>query len=237
MFSLPLVASRIGEYFTTTRGAPPSHVRLIVCGGDVLSRGRQAMLAEMWDALVLNMFGCSELFGPVAGPGERGGPMSWRCEPVAVEVLDPVTLAHCGVGERGVVVLSTLWPKASPLLRYWTDDVVQLVDISPATGTFVFEYIGRPPSMLDVAGKKVPLRDIDDALLSGGWCTSEWSVHQAPGQLRIEAETAMRQHVALQAVREVLHEVVGAPADLVPRKPGALPRAMPKFAVVTSGYR
>jgi phenylacetate-coenzyme A ligase PaaK-like adenylate-forming protein len=237
VFSLPLVVSRIGEYFRMTRGAPPSKIRLIICGGDVLSAARQAMLTQMWDALVLNMFGCSELFGPVAGPGAQDGLLFWRCERVAVEVLDPVTLTHCGPGERGVVVLSTLWPKASPLLRYWTDDVVQIIDGSSATATFVFEYIGRPSSMLDVAYKKVPLRDIDGALLSGGWCTSEWSIQQAPDQIRIEVETTMRQDVVLSGMREVLHELVGGPVELVPREPGSLPRTLPKFAVLRHGSR
>jgi phenylacetate-coenzyme A ligase PaaK-like adenylate-forming protein len=232
VFSLPLVVSRVGEYFRMTRGAPLSKVRLIICGGDVLSAARQAMLSQLWDALVLNMFGCSELFGPVAGPGGQDGRLFWRCERVAVEVLDPVTFTHCGVGERGVLVLSTLWPKASPLLRYWTDDVVQLVDGSSATATFAFEYIGRPPSMLDVADRKVPLRDIDGALLSGGWCTSEWSIQQAPDQIRIDVETTTRQDVALREMRDVLHELVGCPVELVPREPGSLPRTSPKFAVL-----
>lgn len=235
VFTLPLVASRIGEYFRMTRGAPPSKVRLVFCGGDVLSAARQAMLAQMWDALVINMFGCSELFGPVAGPGGQDGLLFWRCDRVAVEVLDPVTLTHCGVGQRGVVVLSTLWPKASPLLRYWTDDVVELVDGGSAAATFAFEYIGRPPSMLHVANKKVPLRDIDDALLSGGWCTSEWSIQQAPDRIRVEAETTMPQDVALGGMREVLHELVGGPVELVPWEPGSLPRKSPKFACTIKG--
>jgi phenylacetate-coenzyme A ligase PaaK-like adenylate-forming protein len=234
VFSLPLTASRIGEYFRATRGGPSSAIRLVFCGGDVLSSARQAMLADMWDALVLNMFGCSELFGPVAGPGEQGRPLVWHCEPVAVEVLDPVTLACCGVGERGVMVLSTLWPKASPLLRYWTDDLVQLVDVGSTTGTFAFEYIGRPPSLLCFSGNKVPLRDVDHALLSGGWCTSEWSIQLASNQVLVEIEMARRQHAALQAVREVLNEIVGAPVEVVPLEPGSLPRAIPKFAVRNS---
>lgn len=231
VFSLPLVASRIGEYFRMSRGAPPARVRLISCGGDVLSAARQTMLAQLWDAVVLNMFGCSELFGPVAGPGAQDRLLYWRCEQVAVEVLDPVTLAQCGAGERGVVVLSTLWPKASPLLRYWTDDVVQLVDGSSAKAPFVFEYIGRPPSMLHVADNMVALRDVDDVLLSSGWCTSEWAIQQAGDKIRIDVETTTRQYGAPSEMREVLHELLGGPVELVPREPGSLPRTSPKFAV------
>jgi phenylacetate-coenzyme A ligase PaaK-like adenylate-forming protein len=232
VFTLPLVASRIGEYATATHGAPPAAVRLLICGGDVLSPARQAMLTRMWDAVVLNMFGCSELFGPTAGPGEHGGPLVWRCEPVAVELIDPATLSPCAIGDRGVMVLTTLWPKASPLLRYWTDDVVQLVDNDSAAETFAFDYIGRPPSMLNVAGKPVPLRDIDEALLSGGWCTSEWCVRQTPNAVVIEAEMPQRQPAVLRCVREALRDKVGIDVELVPREPGSLGRAVPKFTVL-----
>lgn len=233
VFTLPLVASRIGEYFTATRGAPPAGIRLLLCGGDVLSPARQAMLANMWDAFVLNMVGCSELFGPIAGPGEQGGPLVWRCDPVAVEVIDPTTLSPCGIGDRGVIVLSTLWPKASPLLRYWTDDVVELVGTASATGAFAFDFIGRPPSMLDFRSRQVSLRDIDNALLSRGWCTSEWSVRHTSDRVRIEVEMPRRQPALLRSVREMLHEIVGMSVELVPKELGSLPRDMPKFTVLT----
>ena len=231
VFTLPLVASRIGEYLTATRGAPPADIRLLFCGGDVLSPARQAMLTHMWDAVVLNMFGCSELFGPVAGPGEHGGPMVWRCDQVAVEVINPATLSPCDVADRGVMVLSTLWPKASPLLRYWTDDIVQLVDNNSATGTFAFDYIGRPPSMLNLAGKQIPLRDIDEVLLSCGWCTSEWCIRQTPNGVAIEAEMQQRQPAVLRSAREALRDTVDAHVELVPKEPGSLPRATPKLIV------
>jgi len=186
----------------------------------------------MWDAVVLNMFGCSELFGPIAGPGEHGGPLVWGCKQVAVEVINPATLSPCVIGDRGVMVLSTLWPKASPLLRYWTDDIVQLVDTDSATGAFVFEYIGRPPSMLTLASKQIPLRDIDEALLSYGWCTSEWSIRQTPNRVVIEAEMPRRQPAVLRSVRGLLRDTVDMNVELVPKEPGSLPRAMPKRTVL-----
>lgn len=230
VFTLPLVASRIGEYATAKHGAPPADVRLLICGGDVLSPARQAMLAQMWDTVVLNMFGCSELFGPIAGPSEHGDPLIWRCEPVAVEVIDPTTFSPCAIGDRGVMVLTTLWPKACPLLRYWTDDIVQLVDTGPADGAFAFEYVARPPSMLSVAGTSVPLRDIDEALLSGG-CTSEWRIRQTPNAVVIEAEMVRRQPEMLRSMREALCAMADMPVELVPKEPGSLPRDVPKFTV------
>jgi phenylacetate-CoA ligase len=231
VFTLPLVASRIGEHLTATRGAPPADIRLLFCGGDVLSPARQSMLAHMWDAVVLNMFGCSELFGPIAGPGEHGGPLAWRCEHVAVEVINPATLLPCAIGDRGVIVLSTLWPKASPLLRYWTDDIVQLIDIDSAAGTFAFEYVGRPPSILNFASKQISLRDIDETLLSHGRCTSEWSIHRTPDRVVIEAEMPQREPTVVRSAQEALCENVGIQVELVPKEPGSLPRVMPKLKV------
>jgi phenylacetate-CoA ligase len=229
LFTLPLVASRIGEYLTATRGAPPADIRLVFCGGDVLSPARQALLTNMWDAVVLNMFGCSELFGPIAGPGEHGGPMVWRCEQVAVEVINPATLLPCAVAERGVMVLSTLWPKASPLLRYWTDDIVQIIEDDCASETFAFHYVGRPPSLLNFASTQIPLRDIDEVLLSHGWCTSEWRIHQTANSVVIEAEMPKRQRAVLRSAREALRENIDTQVELVPKEPGSLPRLMPKL--------
>lgn len=237
VFTLPLVASRIGEYFTATRGSTPADIRLLFCGGDVLSPARQLMLANMWDAEVFNMFGCSELFGPVAGPATHGKPFRWRCEPVAVEVIDPVTLSACEVGDRGVMVLSTLWPKASPLLRYWTDDTVEVVDTSSAAGTFAFDYYGRPPSMLSFAGRQVPLRDIDEVLLSCGRCGSEWTVCESRQGLLFEVEMPRRSTAAARQVHDSLHEMIGAPVELTIRQPGALPRAAPKFSVLRAHHQ
>lgn len=231
VFTLPLVASRIGEYFTATRGSARPRIRLLFCGGDVLSPARQVMLANSWEAVVLNMFGCSELFGPVAGPGAQGAPLTWRCGSVAVEVIDPVTRSACGIGECGVMVVTTLWPKASPLLRYWTDDVVQVIETEHPAETFVFDFVGRPPSMLYIADRQVPLRDVDNALLSGGWCPSEWSVRQTTAGVCIQAEMARREPAVLHNAREMLREIIGVPVELVPHQPGSLPRTIPKFTV------
>jgi phenylacetate-CoA ligase len=231
VFTLPLVASRIAESSSAVRRGCLAGIRLLFCGGDVLSPARHAMLARCWDAFVINLFGCSELFGPVAGPSGQGQDLTWRCESVAVEVIDPVTLQPCGQGQRGVMVLTSLWPKASPLLRYWTDDVVTVIDGTNSADRFVFEFVGRPPSILSFQNRQVPLRDLDNALLSSGWCASEWSLRETSTGLRIEVEMPRRKPAMLHGVRELLHEVVGGPIELVPHELGSLPREVPKFTV------
>lgn len=231
-FTLPLLASRLGEYFRATRGQAPEGINLLFCAGDLLSSARQSMLAAMWDAQVFNMFGCSELFGPVAGPAEAGFPLVWQCEPVAVEVIDPATLSPCAPRQRGVLVLTTLWPKASPLLRYWTDDVVEVVTAAGVVDQeFRFNYIGRPPSMLWAAGRQVALLDIDTAMLGSGWCGSEWSITQTPHGICVEAEMRTRGSGKVRALADTLAEIIGAPVELVPREPYSLPRVAPKFTV------
>lgn len=232
VFTLPLVASRLAEYFQSTRHCSPSGIQLVFCAGDVLSPARQGMLAAMWDAQVLNMFGCSELFGPVAGPGEAGQPLAWRCVPVAVEVIDPSSMLPCRVGERGVLVVTTLWPKARPLRRYWTEDVVEVVKTACADGVFAFHYIGRPPSMLQTASGPVALRDIDTLLLGSGMCGLEWAVRQSRDGVRVHAEMLVRSAGAVRQLKASLAEILGLPVEFVAEQPGSLPRTSPKFRVM-----
>ena len=233
VFTLPLVASRLGEYFQATHHRSPAGIQLVFCAGDVLSPARQAMLAAIWDARVLNMFGCSELFGPLAGPGEAGRPLEWRCERVAVEVINPASMEPCGAGERGVLVLTTLWPKASPLQRYWTEDTVEVAQTATDDGVFAFHYIGRPPSVLQTYRGQVALRDIDTLLLGCGLCGPEWSVRQFPEGVCVQAEMLTRSAGAVRQLKEALAETIGGPVELIPAEPGSLPRVTHKFRVAT----
>lgn len=234
VFTLPLVASRLIEYFQATRRRSPAGVSVVFCAGDVLSPARQSMLAAMWEARVLNMFGCSELFGPLAGPGEGGHPLVWRCEPVAVEAINPASMSPCRVGERGVLVVTALWPKARPLQRYWTDDTVEVTQTAGVDGVFGFHYIGRPSSVLKTHCGQVALRDIDDLLLGSGVCGLEWLVHQTPEGLCVRSEMLTRAAGAVRQLTEALTETLGGPVEFVPQEPWSLPRATPKFCVATT---
>ena len=231
VFTLPLVASRLGEYFQATHHRSPGGIQLVFCAGDVLSAARQAMLAAIWDTRVLNMFGFSELFGPLAGPAEGGQPLQWRCEPVAVEVINPATMEPCGEGQRGVLVVTTLWPKARPLRRYWTDDTVEVAQTATGERVFAFHYVGRPASMLQTNRGQVALRDIDTVLLGGGLCGQEWSVRQSAEGVCVHAEMLTRSSAALRQLKEALVETIDGPVELVATEPGSLPRATPKFRV------
>ena len=233
VFTLPLVASRLGEYFQATHHRSPAGIQLVFCAGDVLSPARQAMLAAIWDARVLNMFGCSELFGPLAGPAQAGQPLWWRCEPVAVEVINPVSLQPCAAGERGVLVVTTLWPKARPLLRYWTDDTIEIAQIDTGGGGFAFHFIGRPPSMLQTNCGQVALCDIDTVVLGCGVCGQEWSVHQSADGVCVHTEMLTRSPGAVRRLTAALAEIIGGPVELIATEPGSLPRATPKFRVGT----
>jgi phenylacetate-coenzyme A ligase PaaK-like adenylate-forming protein len=234
VFTLPLVASRLIEYFHATRRGSPAGVSVVFCAGDVLSPARQSTLAAMWEARVLNMYGCSELFGPLAGPGEGGHPLVWSCDPVGVEVINPASMSPCGVGERGVLVVTTLWPKARPLQRYWTDDTIEVTHTVGVDGVFGFHFIGRPSSVLKTHSGQVAMRDIDDLLLGSGVCGLEWSVRQTPEGWCVRSEMPTRTAGAVSQLTEALTETLGGPVEFVPQEPWSLPRATPKFGVATT---
>ena len=145
---------------------------------------------------------------------------------------NPASMSPCGVGERGVLVLTTLWPKATPLQRYWRDDVVAVVQTASGGAVFRFDYIGRPLSMLQTYCGQIALSDIDDLLLGSGWCGPEWSVRHSPDGVCVEAEMLTRAAGAVRNLADALVEIVGGTVELIPKGPGSLPRATPEFRVI-----
>jgi phenylacetate-coenzyme A ligase PaaK-like adenylate-forming protein len=130
-----------------------------------------------------------------------------------------------------VLVVTTLWPKARPLRRYWTDDTVEVAQTATGERVFAFHYVGRPASMLQTNRGQVALRDIDTVLLGGGLCGQEWSVRQSAEGVCVHAEMLTRSSAALRQLKEALAETIDGPVELIATGPGSLPRATPKFRV------
>ena len=129
--------------------------RVDLFGGHVTPR-RQAMLAATWGATVHNHYSLTEIYG---GASEMwaGGP--WIFEPhVIAEAVHPRTHAPVGVGEVGVLVLTSLYPftQQMPLVRYLTGDLVEVVAPPEDPAGIQVRYLGRVPrSIVDDSGDTV----------------------------------------------------------------------------------
>ena len=101
-------------------------VRKMVCAGELLSEPTRKRLEELWNADVYNQIGGTETCGWAAMCTEKKD--LHVVEPYfLVEFLDPETLStSVKPGEQGVVVITPLFFRAFPLIRFNTNDLMTL---------------------------------------------------------------------------------------------------------------
>ena len=122
----PSIASSVIYNPYITEIARNSQVNKLLMGGGFLSSERRKLLEKAWGAECYNMFGMSEMFGPMAGECKMKNGQHYLSDYLMIEIVDPSTGRSLDIGEVGVAVYTTLWDKGFPLLRYWTDDLMKL---------------------------------------------------------------------------------------------------------------
>jgi phenylacetate-coenzyme A ligase PaaK-like adenylate-forming protein len=139
-----------------------SPVRTIALFGGHVTPNRKRLLSRLWQAAVKDNYSLTEVFGGASECG-IGGP--WIFDPhVVAEVVHPRTFEPVVEGV-GVLLLTTLYPfvQQMPLVRYCTNDLVEVVETGEQDGAPVVRYAGRVPrSILDARGS-----DVEPLLLSG----------------------------------------------------------------------
>lgn len=233
LITLPVAATRLAEYAAVQRPEllPSILLRQIHCGGEFLSESRRRRIEMAWGASCYNFLGMSEIFGPFAGEGLEQAGLSLADDYVYVEVIDPETKQPVDPGQPGVAVYTTLWPKGSPLLRYWSDDYVMLEDRVGNNGSLepTLRYLGRSRDRLAANSSAIFAQDIENILLAQELIGNEW-------QLTLDAESGAMVHIegivedrALIAdVENAIGELLDLPVRVMLGPPGSLPRENPK---------
>jgi hypothetical protein len=124
-------------------GSDQFEIQLVSCSGTQLTRRWRSLLELCWRAPVYDVYGLSEVPGLHACSCSSCG--YFHFSPLAhIEVLalgsnEPVTL---GVGR---LVATSLYPLASlhPVIRYDTEDLLNVIGPCPKTGDVSFAYLGR----------------------------------------------------------------------------------------------
>jgi len=124
--SRPTVLSALAQREDWTRAAQESSVKKLLVGGGLLSPERRSLLEYVWGAQCYNMFGMSEVFGPIAGECKYKDGQHYPDQYLLIEIIDPETKLPVVPGRKGVAVYTTLWDKGFPLIRYWTGDIMRL---------------------------------------------------------------------------------------------------------------
>lgn len=71
-------------------------------------------------------FGLAEIGPTIASECSKKAGIHWVEDHLLIEIIHPETKKPCGPGEEGVLVITHLTKEATPMIRYWTNDLATL---------------------------------------------------------------------------------------------------------------
>ncbi|MBI2864923.1 MAG: AMP-binding protein [Chloroflexi bacterium] len=209
-------------------------LRVALIGGEMKPKEAIAELEAQYDMKVREIYGTADLavvgFECDARAGMHLGPHH------IVEILDPVTHQPVPEGDGGEIVVTALFRKAMPIIRYRTGDVVGYVSYdscscgrhTPRLGPIV----GRVGDIPRVKGMFIVPKQIQNALYPFKGLRRFQMVIDRPQlgdvlTVRIEAEPGVDRAGSKAAVQKALREAIriGAEIDFVDA--GMLPEGTP----------
>ncbi|MFE2377099.1 AMP-binding protein [Streptomyces sp. NPDC059398] len=199
-------------------------LRALYVGGEPLSGARRDRITELWNAPVVEEYGCTEV-GTMAGTCPHGRMHFWA-DRVLPEILDPDTGEVTREG-TGRLVITPLHREAMPLLRYNLEDQVELRHEECPCGWYLptVRVLGRVAHGLTVAGRGVSPLQVEEAVfrLPAEYGVLFWRGRAEPGLLRVQLEVAdaYAGDACAEAARH-LKEVLDVPAEVTALPPGSL---------------
>ncbi|MFB5763273.1 phenylacetate--CoA ligase family protein [Paenibacillus medicaginis] len=141
-------------------------LRAICTAGELMGEPRREHIAGLWGVPVYNLYGSTET-GNIAAMCEHGI-MHVVEEDFLVEVLKEDASAPVAPGERGFAALTMLSHQASPLLRYFNEDIISIepCDCSCGRSGGKLVHFGRCKERIRIGRATLDSKDIQDAVYS-----------------------------------------------------------------------
>jgi phenylacetate-CoA ligase len=153
------------------QGIDPASTSLKVgiLGAEPWTSDMRAEIERRGDLHAVDIYGLSEVIGPgVANEcvETKDGLHIWE-DHFYPEVVDPVTDAVLGDGERGELVFTSLTKQAMPVIRYRTRDLTRLLPGTARPGFRRMEKVtGRSDDMMIIRGVNVFPTQIEELILA-----------------------------------------------------------------------
>jgi phenylacetate-CoA ligase len=159
------------------RGVSPRELglaKLVVTGepgGQIAATRRR--LEDLWGACVADTYGLSDVWGTLAGEcEERDGLHFCGQDATLVELVDPESGDQLPIdtGARGELVFTHLRREATPLIRFRSRDIAEILALDCECGRtgFRFRVIGRSDDMFRVRGVNVFPSAVEELLRERG---------------------------------------------------------------------
>lgn len=149
-------------------------LRAICVAGEVTGELRGKHIGRLWDVPVFNLYGSTETANMAATC--EYGVMHMAERDFVVEVLKEDGSGHAEPGEKGLAAVTTLSHRASPLLRYFNEDVISIEPVACACGRSGSKLVhfGRLKDRMRFGPVALDGKDIQEAVYSLSPAPDAW---------------------------------------------------------------
>ncbi|MCD9026475.1 AMP-binding protein [Cohnella silvisoli] len=189
-------------------------LRSICAAGELMSEPRRKHIEKLWGVPVFNLYGSTET-GNIAAMCEYGV-MHIVEQDYVVEVLNENGSVPAAQGKRGFASVTTLSHQASPLLRYFNEDIITIepcqCNCGRSGGSLV--HFGRRKERISFGALVLDSKDIQDAVYSLSPAPDAWKVMEQENGLHFILDSHRSSEWSEENVRVHLTNLLGVPVTV-----------------------
>ena len=158
---LEMVAEKCGYDLKKDLGS----VKHLLVSGAIISPIMKEYIESRWGVSVKSVYGSTET-GGIASTCNYNNHHIHK-DNLILEILNPVTKEHVLPGEKGVLVVTSYSRKASPLFRYYTNDICRISNEPCPCGASepIIQVLGRMDDLITLGDKSVYPNFLEESIL------------------------------------------------------------------------
>ena len=231
----------LDEFDRAGLSARESSLEIGIFGAEPWTEQMRAELEERAGLHAVDIYGLSEVMGPgvaVECVETKDGLTVWE-DHFYPELIDPLTGAPAGPGERGEILFTSLTKQGMPLIRYRTKDLTRLLPGTARPAYRRMERItGRSDDMIVLRGVNVFPTQIEEILLRVPGLAPHFQLvltardHLDELTVHVEARAGLGEEQRAQAARALtaqVHDHVGVRVQVTVGDPDTIERSAGKM--------
>ncbi len=189
-------------------------LRAICVAGELLSDARRRHIERLWGVPVFNMYGSTETAN-IAVMCEHGV-LHVTEQDFIVEALTEDGIHPVAEGERGFAAITTLSHRASPLLRYFNEDIVAVAPHRCPCGRdgAALTHYGRARERMTFGTTTLDSQDVQEAVYSLVPAPDAWRVVEQERGLHVLLDSHRSEEWSEEAVRIQLSRRLRVPVTV-----------------------
>ena len=164
-------------------------IRLISALGEGWAEAYKKRVEAEYNVTLRTLYGSVDA-GLIGAQCEAGDGLHTFLDLVITEIIDPETEEVLSPGQEGELVITLLWPDATPIIRYRTGDVTQILPYEPCscgrTHPRMSMVRGRAIQITKVKGKNILPIDVEEIIAVIPELSTDYQIIvDHPGELEV----------------------------------------------------